>query len=156
MTCYFRYLLCLIIFKVLMTYLMWCEEQKIWKFGQGKHQNSLSHMKISFQQKNIKLLLLNSFKLWWFCCSVSQWCPTLCNPMDCNMPAFPVLHHLPEIAQPQVHWVSDAMQPSHPLSSPYPAFNRSQHQGLFQWVGSLYQVAKVLESLYSTVFKWQN
>ena len=81
--------MCLIIFKVLMTYLIWCEEQKIWKFWQGKYQNSLSHIRISFQQKNIKLLLLNSFKLW-LCCSVSRLCPTLCNPMNCNMPGFPV------------------------------------------------------------------
>ena len=60
--------------------------------------------------------------------------------------AFPVLHHLPEIAQTHVHWVSGTIQPSHPLSSPSPpAFNRSQHQGFFQWVGSSHQVAKVLE-----------
>ena len=64
---------------------------------------------------------------------VVQLCPTLCNPMDCCTPGFPVLHHLPEFAQTHVHWVSDAIQPSHPLSSPSPpAFNLSQHQGLFQ------------------------
>ena len=58
------------------------------------------------------------------CCSVIQWCPTLCDPMDCSTPGFPVLHHLPELAQTHVHWVSDAIQPSHPLSSPSPpAFN---------------------------------
>ena len=74
---------------------------------------------------------------------VQSLCPTLCDPMDCNMPGSPVLHHLPELAQTQV---SDAIQPFHPLSSPSPpAFNFSQHQGLFQWVGSLHQVAKVLE-----------
>ena len=56
-------------------------------------------------------------------------CLTLCNPMDCSTPGFPVLHHLPELAQTHVHWVSDAIQPSHPLSSPFPlAFNLSQHQ----------------------------
>ena len=66
--------------------------------------------------------------------------------MDCSMPGFPVLHHLPEFAQTHVHWVSDAIQPSHPLSSPSPpAFNRSHHQGLFWWVGSLHQVTKILE-----------
>ena len=55
--------------------------------------------------------------------------------MDCSMPGFPVHHHLPELAQTHVHWVSDAIQPSHPLWSPSPpAFNLSQHQGLFQWV----------------------
>ena len=57
-------------------------------------------------------------------------------------PGFPVLHHLPEPAQTHVHWVSDAIQPSHPLLSPSPAFNISQHQRLFQWVGSLHQMAK--------------
>ena len=62
------------------------------------------------------------------CCSVAQSCPTLCGPMDCSTPGFPVLHHLPELAQIHVHWVGDAIQPSHPLSSPSPpAFNLSQH-----------------------------
>ena len=65
--------------------------------------------------------------------------------MDCSMPGFPVHHQLPEFMQTHVHWVGDAIQPSHPLSSPSPAFNLSQHQGLFQWVSSSYQVAKVLE-----------
>ena len=64
--------------------------------------------------------------------------------MDCGMPGFPVLHHLPKYAQTHVLWVSDAIQPSHPLSSPSPpTFNLSQHQGLLQWVSSLHQVAKV-------------
>ena len=66
--------------------------------------------------------------------------------MDCSTPGFPVLHYLPEFAQARVHWVGDAIQPSHPLlPSSYFAFNLSQHQGLFQWIGSSYQVAKVLE-----------
>ena len=69
--------------------------------------------------------------------------PTLWGPMDCSMPSFPVCHQLLELAQTHVHWVSDAIQPPHPLSSPSPpAFNLSQHQGLFQWVSSLHQVAK--------------
>ena len=81
-----------------------------------------------------------------FCCSVTQSCPTLCDPMDCSTPGFPVLHHLPEFVQTHVHWVGDANQPSHLLSSPsLTAFNLSQHQGLFHWVGSSHQVAKVLE-----------
>ena len=50
------------------------------------------------------------------CCSVAQSCLTLCNPMDCSMPGFPVLHYLEEFAQPHVHWVNDDIQPSHPLS----------------------------------------
>ena len=65
--------------------------------------------------------------------SVTQSCPTLCNPMDCSMPVFPVHHQLPELAQNHVHQVSDAIQPSHPLPCPSPpAFNLSQHQGPFQ------------------------
>ena len=65
--------------------------------------------------------------------SVAQSCPTLCDPMDCSMPGFPVHHQLPELNQTHVHQVSDAIQPSHPLSSPSPPdFNLSQHQGLFQ------------------------
>ena len=68
-----------------------------------------------------------------FISSVAQLCPTLCNPMDCSMPGLPVLHQLPEFTQTHVHQVSDAIQPSHPLLSPSPpAFNCSQHQGLFQ------------------------
>ena len=67
---------------------------------------------------------------------------TLCNPMDCNTPGFPVLHYLPDCAQIHVHWVSDATQPSHPqLPASPPALNLSQHQGLFQWVSSSHQVA---------------
>ena len=66
--------------------------------------------------------------------------------MNCSMPGLPVHHQLPEFTQTHVHWVGDAIQPSHPLSSPSPpAFNLSQHQGLFKWVGSSHQVAKVLE-----------
>ena len=78
--------------------------------------------------------------------SVAQWCPTLCNPMNRSTPGLPVHHQLPEFTQTQVHWVSDAIQPSHPLSSPSPpAPNPSQHQSLFQWVNSSHEVAKVLE-----------
>ena len=78
--------------------------------------------------------------------SVTQSCPTLCNPTDCTIPGFPVHHQLPEFTQIHVHWVGDAIQPSHLLSSPSPpALNLSQHQGLFKWVSSSDQVAKVLE-----------
>ena len=77
--------------------------------------------------------------------SVAQSCPTLCDPRDCSTPGFPVLHHILEFAQTHVHWLGEAIQPSHPLppSSP-PALNLSQLT-LFQWVSSLHQVAKVLE-----------
>ena len=78
--------------------------------------------------------------------SVAQSCPTLCNPMNCSTPGLPVHHQLPEFTQTHGHQVSDAIQPSHPLSSPSPpAPNPSQHQSLFQWVHSSHEVPKVLE-----------
>ena len=78
--------------------------------------------------------------------SVAQWCPTLCDPMNHSKPGLPVHHQLLEFTQIHVHWVGDAIQPSHSLSSPSPpAPNPSQHQGLFQWVNSSHEVAKVLE-----------
>ena len=78
--------------------------------------------------------------------SVTQSCPTLCDPINHSMPGLPVHHHLPEFTQTHVHRVSDAIQPSHPLSSSSPlAPNPSQHQSLFQWVNSSHEVAKVLE-----------
>ena len=78
--------------------------------------------------------------------SVAQWCLTLCDPMNCSTPGLPVCHQLLEFTQTHVHWVGDAIQPSHPLSSPFPpAPNPSQHQRLFQWVNSSHEVAKVLE-----------
>ena len=93
--------------------------------------------------------------------SVTQSCPTLCHPMDCSTPGLPVHHQLLEFAQTHVYQthvyqVGDAIQPSRPLSSPCsPAFNLSQHQGLFQWVSSLHQVAKVLEfQLQHQPFQW--
>ena len=70
------------------------------------------------------------------CCSAAQLCPTLCNPMDCSLPDFLVLHHLPELAHTFVHLIGHAIHPSHPLLPPTPAFNLSQFQGLFQWVNS--------------------
>ena len=78
--------------------------------------------------------------------SVAQSCPTLCDPVGCSMPDFPVHHQLPELAQTHVHRVGDAIQLSHPLLCPSPpAFNLSQHHSLFKWVSSSHQVAKVLE-----------
>ena len=83
-----------------------------------------------------------TFKCNLHCCySVNKSCPTLCDPMDCSTPGFPVLHHRLGFAQTHVHWVSDIIQPSRPLFSPCPpAFNISWHQGLFQWVASSHQV----------------
>ena len=90
--------------------------------------------------------------------SVTQSCPTLCDPMDCSTPGFPVHHHLPELTETRVHHdgVSDATQPSHHLSPPSPpTFNLAQHQDLFQWVSSSHQVAKVLEfQIQHQSFQW--
>ena len=78
--------------------------------------------------------------------SVAQSFPTVCDPMNRSTPSLPLHHQLPELTQTEVHQVGDAIQPSHPLSSPSPlALNLSQHQGLFQPVNSSHQVAKVLE-----------
>ena len=86
--------------------------------------------------------------------SVAQSFLTLCDPMDCSSLGFPVHYQLLELAQTHVHRVSDDIQPSHLLSSPSPpAFNLSQHQGLFQWVSSSHQVAKVLEFQHQS-FHW--
>ena len=87
--------------------------------------------------------------------SVTQSCLTLWNPMDHSLPDLPVRHQLPESTQTHVHWVGDAIQPSHPLLSPSPAFNLSQHQGLFKWVTSSHHVAKVLKfQLQHQSFQW--
>ena len=88
--------------------------------------------------------------------SVAQLYPTLWNPMDCSMTGFPDYHQLPERAQTHVHRVGDAIQPSHPLSSPSPpAFNLSQHQGLFKWGSSSHQVAELLGfQLQHQSFQW--
>ena len=88
--------------------------------------------------------------------SVAQSCPTLCEPTNRSIPGLPVHHQLPESTQTHVHWIGDAIQPSHLLSSPSPpAPNPSQHQGLFQWVNSSHEVAKVLEfQLHHQFLQW--
>ena len=84
------------------------------------------------------------------CSSVTQLCLTLCTLMDCSMPGFLVHHQHPELTQTHVHWVGDPIQPLHSLSSPSPpAFNLSQHQGLFQWVSSPHHVPKILSFSFS-------
>ena len=92
------------------------------------------------------------------CClySVAKSCPVLCDPTDCSMPGFSILHYLPELTQTHVHWVNDAIQLSHPLPPPSPpALHLSQHQGFLQWVGSSHQVAKVMEpQLQHQSFPW--
>ena len=76
-------------------------------------------------------------------CYVTQLCLLLCEGMNCTKPGLPVPHHLPKFAQVHVHCICDAIQPAHRLSSPSPsAFNLSQHQGLFQWVGCLHKLTK--------------
>ena len=81
-------------------------------------------------------------------------CPTLCKSMDCSIPGFPVHHQPLELAQTHVHWVSNSIQPSHILLSLFPpAFSLSHHQGLFQWVSFLHQVAKVLKLQHQS-FQW--
>ena len=87
---------------------------------------------------------------------VAHLCSTLCNPMDCSTPGFPIHHQLSELAQTHVPQVSDAIKPSHPLSSPSPsAFKFFQHQGLFQWVSSSHRVTKVLAlQIQHQSFQW--
>ena len=91
---------------------------------------------------------------WW--CSVALLCLTLYIPVNCSMQGFLVLHYLPEFAQSHVLWISDAIQPSYPLLPPFPlALSLSWHQGLFQWVGSSYQVARALElQVKDCFFQW--
>ena len=106
-----------------------------------KESDLIYSKNINTGQCNYKWFSFLSFQF----SSVAQFCPTLCDPMDCT-PGLPVHHQFPEFTQTHVHWIGDAIQPSHPLSSPSPpAFNLSQHQGLFKWVSSLHQVAEVLE-----------
>ena len=113
----------------------------------------LSHAKVTFYWlMRVIYQPLHQFS------SVIQSCPTLCNPMNCSMPGLPVHQQLLVSSQTHVHRVGDAIQPSHPLSSPSPpALNLSQHRGLFKWVSSSYQVAKVLEfQLQHESFQWKS
>ena len=131
-------------------FLVWCDSTYscFYPFASGvksKQSSSwpmLRYLLLTFSSRNVMIpgFTLNSFS------SVNQSYLTLCDPMDCSTPDFPVHHELPELDQTHVQWGGDDIQPSHPLSSPFhPAFNLSQHQGLFQWDSSLHQVAKVLE-----------
>ena len=107
-----------------------------------------------------KLVTKRQIAVWFhfYCCScwIAKLYLTLRDPMDCSTSGFPVLHHLLEFAQTHVHWVSDAVQSSHLLSFPSPpTLNLSQHQELFEWVGSLHQVANVLAlQLQHQSFQW--
>ena len=97
-------------------------------------------------QKKMSFFVLKNLEKTFQLSSVARSCPTLCDPMNCSTSGLLVHHKLPEFTQTHAHRVGDAIQPSHPLSSPSPpAPNPSKHQGLFQWVNSLHEVAEVLE-----------
>ena len=108
-------------------------------------QSFHSAYKFSYHTVCLKLKLSDIFLSSVWIRSVAQSCLTLCDPMNRSTPGLPVHHQLPEFIQTHVHRVSDAILPSHPLSSPSPAPNPSQHQSLFQRVNSSHEVAKVLE-----------
>ena len=109
-------------------------------------------LSINFSQTQVRCswINLNQFS------SVTQSCPTLCDSMNHSTPGLPVHHQLPESSQTHVRRVGDAIQPSHPLSSPSPpALSLSQNQGIFKWVSSSYQMAKVQElQLQHQFFQW--
>ena len=124
--------------------------------GSGGHAPLLGTSALCLNEWTDKTPLIQYFILTVQFSSVAQSCLTLCNPMDCSTPGLPIYCQLPEFTQTHVRWVGDAIQPSHPLSSPSPpAFNLSQHQGLFKWVSSSHQVVKVLEfQLQHQSFQW--
>ena len=113
---------------------------------------------ISLRVRALAILYISGYRQH-SCCSVTQLCLTLWNSMDCSTPGFPILYYFLEFAQTYAHWVNDATQPSHPLSSPSsPALNLSQHQGLFQWVGFSHQAAKLWEkamAIQSSTLAWK-
>ena len=119
------------------------------------HVMNINDFKVYLQLIPLPLSLTFSFSSAQFS-SVTQSCPTLWDPMNRSTPGLPVHHQLPEFTQTHAHRVSDAIQPSHPLSSPSPpAPNPSQHKGLFQWVNSSHEMAKVLEfQLQHQSFQW--
>ena len=129
----------------------------------GLREANMPFLPDTYTNTNLHLILLGeiwSWKSYNFSTSVqfssvTQSCPTLCDPTNHSTPGLPVHHQLLESTQTHVHQVSDAIQPSHPLSSPSPALNLSQHQGLFKWASSSHQVAKVLEfQLQHQSFQW--
>ena len=149
----------------------WCPQRKD-ETGKGIKYSNIYFGKAFLKSRNMLIFTVNrhimfqgknntdrSTLLYTQFSSVAQSCPTLCNPMDCIMPGLPVhlmVYQLPEFIQTHVHWVSDAIQPPRHLSAPSPpAFNLSQHQGLFKWVSSSHQVAKALEfQLQHQSFQW--
>ena len=127
------------------------KQRVLWPAAAAAAPCSPTALRRQFRMEKNRILILD-----FCCCSVTQLCLTICNPMDCSTPGFPVLHHLLEVAQTHVHWVGDAIQASRPLLSlSPPAFDLFQHQGLFQWVSSLHLVAKLLElQLQHQSFQW--
>ena len=129
---------------------LWVSEFTVCLFGkhpeQGQKSAKLKSVCVQSNETPVECLFS----------SVAQSCLTLCDPIDCSMPGFPVHHQLPKLAQTHVYRVGDSIQPSHPLSSlSPPAFNLSQHQGLFQWISSSHQVARLLDlQLQHQSFQW--
>ena len=125
----------------------------LWMKGPYFSWRNTSQINLSWEIWKLEYLYIDSYQLldagcyWDLLSSVSSvQLLSPVRPMDCSMPGLPVHHQLPELIHPHVHWVGDATKPSHPLSPPSPpAFNLSQHQGLFKWVSSSYHVAKWLE-----------
>ena len=115
-------------------------------FATWEAWDTVRRININFFGKPLECFEQERCLIWFInCCSVAKLYLTLCDPMNCSTPGFP-LHYFMEFAQSHIHWVGDAIQPSHPLSSPSsPVFNLFQHQGFFQWVSSSRQVAKVQE-----------
>ena len=136
----------------------WCPWRESHKtsFPEVKRVSLLKLLWNQFLVSGSRKMKVKIHELYCCCCSVTKSCLTLCDPVDHSIPDFPVLHYFPELTQAHVHWVGDAIQPSHPLSSPSPpALNISQHQALFQWVGFSHQVGKVLElQLWEQSYQW--
>ena len=129
-----------------------CWHQQYWVFQSMNTEFLFIYLDLwSFIQSSIQISYI--FHSVQFSCSS---CLTLCDPMNHSTPGLPVHHHVPEFTQTHVHQVADAIQPSHPLSSPSsPASSHFQHQSLFQWVNSSHEVAKVLEfQLQHQSFQW--
>ena len=122
--------------------------------GHSRYRRETRRMRLSRRQGKRAGILAEKGEI--VVVAQSLLCLTLWDFVDCSMLGFPVLHYLLEFVQTHVHWVGNAIQPSHSLLSPSSlAFNLSQHQGLFQWVSSLHQVAKVLElQLQHQSFQW--
>ena len=140
---------------------VWVKAQVIWYRVRIELIKGASLKNQCFIQKGRAILIVSGTEIWyrkWFSSVQFSWSvmSDSCNPMNHSTPGLPVHHQFPEFTQTHVHWVGDAIQSPHPLLSPSPpAFKLSQHQGLFKWVSSLHQVAKILEfQLQHQSFQW--